>query len=138
MTAEATTLSDVIGRRYRAAVEDGDVPALVALYRSDALLDAHVPGWRFQVRGPEAIAERTVVMPRPGRFTDFDARTTEDGLLVRFQWQQDHDHGGAAVRQLHAFRATSDGIEEQVLFCAGVWSRQLQERIAAEAPLVRP
>ena len=123
---------------YRHAVQAGDAGALTGLYAPDVLLDAHVPGWRFQVQGREAVADQMCVLPRPGRFTAFDGEPTASGLLIQFEWRQDEDAGGALVRQLHTWRLDEGRIAEHVVFCAGVWGRQLQARMAAEAPLLRP
>ena len=129
-----------IAERYRAAVEASDVAALTTLYRPEALLDAHVPNWRFQVQGADAVAETTGAgLPGPGRFTSFDAEPTASGdLLVQFEWRRLGDDSETTVRQLHLLRLDEGRIAEQVLFCAGVWSPQLRARMAAEAPLVRP
>ena len=139
---EATGVDDAasarVARQYRETVEAGDPLALAELYSSDALLDYHVPGWRFQVQGREAVARQVCVLPRPGRFTTFDAEPIPGGLLVQFAWQQDDAAGGAVVRQLQRWRLADGRLAGQLAFCAGVWSRQLQERMALEAPLVRP
>lgn len=128
----------VIAERYRAAVEAADREALAGLYHPDALLDAHVPNWRFQVQGRHAIVENTGALPGPGRFTFFNAEPTASGdLLVQFEWRQLEDDK-AAVRELHLWRIDGGRVVEQVLFCAGIWDHQLQARMAAEAPLVRP
>lgn len=127
-----------IAARYRTAVEAGDAASLAALYQSDALLDAHVPNWRFQVRGVAEVAQQLCVLPRPGAFATFDAEATASGLLVQFAWRQRPADGGALVRQLHALRLHDGRIAEQRIFCAGVWGPGLQERMAAEAPLILP
>lgn len=130
----------MITETYRKAVETGDQAALAELYAPEALLDAHVPNWRFQVQGREAVAARTAGLPGPGRFASFEAEPTASGdELMQFEWRQGEESGGAVVRELHLLRLDDDGrIAEQVLFCAGVWDPELQARMAAEAPVVRP
>lgn len=135
-TADGTSAD--IAARYRSAVEGGDSDGLAALYRPDALLDAHVPHWRFQAKGREAVAPITWAMPRPGEFTSFEAEAITGGLLVRLAWAQDGAAGGTVSRQLHVWRLFEGRIAEQLIFCAGMWDRHLQERMAVEAPLVRP
>ncbi|QBI18185.1 hypothetical protein ER308_00420 [Egibacter rhizosphaerae] len=127
-----------LAARYRVAVEADDPRVLIPLYDPGALLDVHVPHWRFQVEGRRPIAEQVCVLPRPGRFTTFDGEATRDGLLVRFEWRQNGPTGDALVRQLHAWRLRDGRITEHLVFCAGVWDRELQQRMAVEAPLVRP
>lgn len=130
----------MIADSYRKAVEAGDQAALAELYDPDVLLDAHVPNWRFQVQGREAVAARTAVLPGPGQFASFEAEATSSGdVVVQFEWRQSEDSGGAVVRELHLLRLDDNGrIAEQLVFCAGVWDPELQTRMAAEAPLVRP
>lgn len=127
-----------LATRYRTAVETGDPATLAALYQPDALVDTHVPNWRFQLQGRAAAAERACVLPRPGRFATFDCEPTADGLLVQFEWRQPVDEGETVVRQLHVWRLADGRIAEQVVFCAGVWDPRLQQRMAAQAPLVQP
>ena len=129
-----------IAQRYRTAVEAGDVAALAELYHPDALLDAHVPNWRFQLQGRPAVAAYTGgALPGPGRFAAFAAEPTASGdLLVQFEWRQHAEDGEPVVRQLHHWRLDKGRIVEQVLFCAGIWSRRLQAQMAAETPLIRP
>ena len=123
---------------YRAGVEAGDVDSLMDLFHADVLVDTHVPNWRFQLQGRDDAADRACVLPRPGRFASFEVEGAERGLLVQFAWQQDHAAGAVTVRQLHAWHVVDGRIAEQVVFCAGAWDRQLQDLMAAKAPLVRP
>ena len=130
-----------LATRYRDAVERTDLPTLTRLYHPDALLDAHVPNWRFQVIGRSEVARVTGTgLPGPGHFERFEHEATVDGdLLIQLQWHQHTEDGaGARSRQLHVLRLEGDRIVSQTLFCAGVWSPALQERMADEAPLVRP
>ncbi len=139
--SEVQTIDELLPERYRTAVEARDVDRLAALYHPEVLLDAHVPNWRFQLQGPAAVAAATGTgLPGPGRFASFAVeRTASADLLVQFEWRQDADHGGQVSREVHIFRLDDAGrIVEQVVFCAGVWDRELQARMAEESPLVRP
>ena len=138
MTAVQTP--QVTADRYRAAVEAGDLDALAELYHPEALLDAHVPNWRFQVQGARAVAETTVTgLDRPGRFASFEAEPTASGdLLVQAEWRRQTDDGESVVRELQRWRLDDGRIAEQVLFCAGVWDPQPQAQMADETPLIRP
>lgn len=130
-----------LAARYRDAVERADLATLTRLYHPDALLDAHVPNWRFQVIGRSEVARFTGNgLPGPGHFERFEPEATADGdLLVQLEWRQHTEDGtGARSRQLHVLRLDAGRIVSQTLFCAGVWSPALQQRMAAEAPLARP
>lgn len=129
-----------LAEQYRSAVEAGDLAALAGLYQPDVLFDAHVPNWRFQLQGRDAVAEHTGgALPSPGHFTSFDVTPTTAGdLLVQFEWHGPTDDGGAVVRQLHMLHLDEGRIAAQVMFCAGVWSPQLQQQMASAAPLIRP
>ncbi len=133
--------SHVIAERYRTAVENGDLDTLAELYHPQALLDAHVPNWRFQIQGRRTVAESAgTALPGPGRFATFNAEPTATGdLIVQFEWQQAEEQGGRTSRELHLWRLDDSGrITEQIAFCAGIWDQQLQARMAEEAPLIRP
>jgi ketosteroid isomerase-like protein len=133
--------TDRLTDRYRDAVEAQDLAALAELYHPDVLLDAHVPNWRFQATGRTEVARFTGSgLPGPGHFTVFEVEPLESGdLLVQFQWYQQTATGpGATSRQVHILRLREGRITEQTVFCAGVWGRALQQRMAAEAPLVQP
>lgn len=137
--SQVITDPQAVADQYRTAVEAGDLEALTDLYHPDALLDAHVPNWRFQAQGPQAIVQNTGGLPGPGRFTSLTAEPTASGdLLLQFEWRQDDDEGGAKVRELHLLRLVDGRIAEQILYCAGVWDPQLQARMTEEAPLIRP
>jgi ketosteroid isomerase-like protein len=135
---QLVTGARTIAERYRTAVEAGDPEGLAKLYHPDALLDAHVPNWRFQVQGRHAIVEHTCRPPAPGGFTSFTAEPTASGdLLVEFEWRQQPDEGGAVMRELHLWQLQDGRIVEQRAYCAGIWSQELQARMADEAPLIR-
>ena len=138
---QSATDRQALADRYRTAVETGALDALTVLYHPDALLDAHVPNWRFQRQGRQGVAETTGNgLPGPGRFATFDVEPTTSGdLLVQFEWRQDEAEGGHVSRELHVWRLDDQGrIVEQIVFCAGIWDPQLQAQMAEEAPLVRP
>lgn len=134
----STALVDTFVR----CVEPGKMDALADLYASDVLLDAHVPNWRFQASGREAVVEQMRSWFRAaGRFVELDVEPTAAGdLLVRFEWRE-HEGSASEIRsrELQVWRLDEDGrIAEQLVFCAGRWDRALVEQMAAEAPLVRP
>lgn len=52
--------------KFRKLWESNDAEGLAELYSEDALLDMNMPGWRFQVQGPEATAARSPGTSREG------------------------------------------------------------------------
>lgn len=127
--------------RFMARMEQGDFDGLTTLYTDDALFDAHVPNWRFQVRGRGEIAEQMKAwFQLPGRFHDVHEEWTAAGEpLVRFEWREREGSSTQIVsREMQLWRLNDGRIAEQLVFCAGRWDVALVERMAAEAPLVRP
>jgi hypothetical protein len=45
----------IVTERLARCLESGDFAPFARAYAPDASFDAHVPGWRFQLEGPEAI-----------------------------------------------------------------------------------
>lgn len=88
-----------IDRRGRAAVRGADTlrkclesasfAGLADLYAPQAVLDANVPLWRFQRRGPdEIIRQFQEWYPTPVRVVSWRERPTEGGVVVEFEgWQ---------------------------------------------------
>ncbi len=130
-----------LATEFTTCVEQGDFDRIAGLYTDDAVFDAHVPNWRFQAQGPDAIAEQLKGwFQLPGRFHEVQTQATECGdLLVRFAWhEQEGTDAEITSRELQLWRLAGDRIAEQVVFCAGRWDRPLVKQMAAEAPLVRP
>lgn len=127
--------------RFTSSVERGDSDQLPELYTADAVFDAHVPNWRFQVQGPAAIAEQLKGwFQLPGRFHELQTHATVGGdLLVRFAWCEQEDTEEAITsREMQLWRLAGGQIAEQVVFCAGRWDAHLVSQMTAEAPLRRP
>lgn len=128
-------------KQFMTCIEHGDDDRIATLYTDDAIFDAHVPNWRFQVQGPDAIAEQLKAWFRlPGRFDEVQTQLTVAGdVLVRFAWREREETVDAITsREMQLWRLAGDRITEQVVFCAGRWGRPLVMQMAAEAPLVRP
>lgn len=119
-------------------LESGDFAQLAPAYSPNALLDAHVPNWRFQLEGPERITGQFQSWwPTPGRLTAWGATATDDGFVVQFErwWQEGPDE--LSCRQLHLLRLEAGSVVEQVVYCAGRWGADLRAKMAAASPLVR-
>lgn len=96
----------------RESLETRDHDALASAYTDDVLLDAHVPNWRFQVKGRDAVIDLLRHwFPHPGRFTVWELQ------LLRL------DDGRSA---------------EQLVYCAGRWDEAHVTDMRRQAPLVKP
>jgi hypothetical protein len=115
-------------------------------YKPDALFDASVPNWRFQLEGGGKIVEQladwfgiqpTVLEPT--------VTLTEDGAVVDFEMRrmcpgnpaENHAPHLEGCRQAHIFRLRDGKIAEQRAYCAGEWLEEDWRRIDTEAPKVR-
>lgn len=126
--------------RFTTRIQQGEFDGIADLYTEDALFDAHVPDWRFQVQGPDAIARQIQQwFQLPGSFHDVVAHQTVSGdLIVRFEWREEEGTDRAIVsREMQQWRLAGGRIAEQVVFCAGRWDVPLVQKMAAESPLVR-
>jgi hypothetical protein len=94
------------------------------LYAPHALLDATVPGWRFQKRGPEAIsAVWSGWFEGEGAFEEMDRMPTADGEVVRYLQTGVDETGPFAAHHCHIItldKVTGLIVREQV-WCGGRW-----------------
>ncbi len=116
----------------------GEFRAAGDLYQPDALLDANVPHWRFQLQGPEAI----VATMRDGYGMPLrvaSSRTVEAGEWQIAEWEVHFEaHGEEHLfREVHLLRLAGGRIAEHVVYCTGHWDAEAIRRQAAEAPMVR-
>ena len=117
-------------------LESGDFAPLTVAYAADALLDAHVPGWRFQLEGPGAITGQFGRWwPVQGRLATWDVTTSEDGFVIQFErwWQEGDDE--VNCRHLHRLRLAGGLVAEHLVYCAGKWGPELRAEMAAASPL---
>lgn len=135
------TPTDTLTATFVRAVSSGHLDELAGLYTDDALFDAHVPNWRFQAAGRDAVLDVLRGWFRaPGRFAEFESEPTAAGdLLVRFEFRErDGTPEEIRTRELQLWRVEEGRISEQIVYCAGRWDGELVARMSAEAPLVRP
>lgn len=124
--------------RFRKVMETLDSVAIEDVYAADALIDANVPSWRFQVQGIEAIVAQY------GRWFAFGGVKV---LSIR-EWPasfgavlemalSEPDGKGADVysRQMHLLFADGDKVTRQIMYCTGTWDSETVERQAREAPM---
>lgn len=96
------------------------------LYAPTAVLDATVPGWRFQQHGPAAVAAQlSDWYADPGTFTELDRTPLPTGEAVTFtlRWQERGiEH---ATHQAHLLEVEEGRITHQQAWCGGRWPAPL-------------
>lgn len=110
------------------------------LYAEDAILDANVPDWRFQLKGAREIAAK-VAEPDwwPRASSPVVERTTVAGDTIVFELCTTfpRDGGTWLSRNAHILALDADGrIARHTMYCTGDWSPEQIVRQAAEAPMV--
>jgi hypothetical protein len=123
--------------RFLAAVTAGTgVPA--DLYAPGAVLDATVPMWRFEQRGPERIAAQlSRWYDHPGTLTEVVRTPTPDGETVRFTFEWVEPNGPWIARQSHFLTIDGGRITRQEAWCGGRWDAAQQAEIQADLDLAR-
>ncbi|MGH9149829.1 MAG: nuclear transport factor 2 family protein [Acidimicrobiales bacterium] len=115
---------------------------LAELYRPDALLDANVPEWRYQLQGRGAIRaqfEQEAAEAGTGtRVTWWRAVPTGDGVVVEVEARFDHDGEERLWRQVNILRTDGEAVTAHILYCTGIWDAATIARQAVEAPMVAP
>jgi hypothetical protein len=102
-------------------------------WTDDAVLDAVVPGWRFAVRGADAIDRQLRSWFRdPGELEELRRHVTSTGEIVELTvtWVE----GGVphAARQVHVLDLDADGrITHDNMWCGGRWPAQLLAQMEA-------
>jgi hypothetical protein len=117
----------------------GDIDGLLAWYAPDALVDAIVPQWRFQLQGPaairEALAAGELILGR--RVTHSHRAATDDGVLLEVEAWAPLDGEEQMWRGLHHIRIVDGLVTEHICYCSGFWDAATIARQAVEAPMVR-
>jgi len=137
MATKTETLTD----RVEQAIQDLDLDPIRDLYHDDVVLDVHVPTWRFQAQGPDALLNwyRDTVSHMPNPRTVWTRATpTADGAIV--EWELRVGPEGAEehlCREVDIFHTDGDRITEHVIWCTGMWDPATIARQKAEAPMVR-
>jgi hypothetical protein len=127
-----TTTTPTVVDRFLDAVATG-AGLEAELYAPDATLDATVPGWRFRVRGDQAVAaEYGKWFADPASFEELDRRPIAGGEVLTYTlaWQQDGvPH---AAHHCHRIELTADGthIAADTVFCGGRWDAALLAQMA--------
>jgi hypothetical protein len=115
-----------------------DLEELLRLCRPDVLLDANVPQWRMQLRGPDAIrsmVEEEVLGLSGLRVTASRVHRSTGARTVEVEAHFDADGEERLWREVHLLRGDATGVAEHTIYCTGVWDGDTITRHEAEAPM---
>ena len=137
MTTQAPSRTRQAVDRLLELIAAGRAGEAADLYAADALLDATVPGWRFQKRGGSAITSVWANwFAEPATFEEMDRTQAQDREVVRYLAAGTED--GRAFKVNHCHILTLDGatglIVRHQVWCGGRWyADRLQEMAEAQA-----
>ena len=137
--ASRVTYQPTIAARLFDVLAGHDIAGLRALYQPDAVVDLHVPQWRYQLAGGAAIAAAIDEgYPSPVRFTTARTFGTGDWQALEVEARFSEDGEERLFHQIDLLRLKSGLIAEHIVYCTGIWAAATIRRHAAEAPMVRP
>jgi len=105
------------------------------LLAADVVLDATVPGWRFTVRGSEAVARQYGLwFVGPAAFEELERQPVAGGEVVTYLLTWEENGVPHAAHHCHVLRFDEDGrIAQDRFFCGGRWdAARLAEMAAAD------
>ena len=107
------------------------VPA--GLFTPDVVLDATVPGWRFEVRGAEAAARQySQWFAASGAFEELERLPVDGGEVVTYLLSWVEAGVPHAAHHCHVLRFGAGGrIARDRFFCGGRWPAGLLAEMAA-------
>ncbi len=132
-TANTTTATATTERFLEAIASGAGVPR--DLLADDVVLDATVPGWRFTVRGPEAVARQYGVwFDAPATLEELERWSGEGGEVLTYVQSLEDNGVPHAAHHCHLLRFDADGrIVRDRFFCGGRWdAARLAEMAAAQ------
>ena len=130
MTATIPTTTAV--DRFLETVQTGQVDP--DLYAPDACLDATVPGWRFQARGPVQIAaEYSSWFSAPSELETLERLPVDGGEVVRYLHTLEVGGKLHAAHHVHLIRVRGDQIVSDTVFCGGRWGPEVLAQMGAAA-----
>ncbi len=137
--AARVTYAPTIAGKLLDALATHDIPRVASLYAPDAVLDAHVPQWRYQIQSGNAIA--AVIdeeYPSPVRFRTARTFGTGDWQVLEVEAWFSQDGEERLFHEIDLLRLDAGVIAEHVVYCTGIWDAATIRRHAAKAPMVRP
>ncbi len=122
--------------RFLDAVRSGEFASHDDIYTAASMLDMVVPGWRFAVKGDEAIGDEYARwFAAPGEFEELRRLPTEHGEVVEYtlSWVESGVPHGA--RHVHVFDVDVEGdrIVSDHVWCGGRWSAALLAEMGAQS-----
>ena len=104
------------------------------LFHPDAVLDATVPNWRYQVRGAPAVAaELAKWYADPGRFLAVERSGIPGGELVEFTLTWEEDGVEHTCHQAHILQLQDHQIVQDSAWCGGRWPAPLVAQMQTNA-----
>jgi hypothetical protein len=101
------------------------------LFVADAVLDATVPGWRFEVRGAHAVAAKySQWFENPAEFEELDRHRFDGGEVVTYLQAFVWNGVPHAVRHCHVLTIRDGRIAHDQFFCGGRWPAGLLAEMA--------
>jgi hypothetical protein len=98
------------------------------------VFDATVPGWRFSVRGAEAVrAELGRWYAEPGAFEELGRTPIPGGELVTFTLRWEENGVPHAAHQAHLVSLDGGRIDRDQVWCGGRWPAALLAEMAEAA-----
>ncbi len=115
---------------FVAGIAQADISTRV--FHANAVLDATVPNWRYQVRGAaEVQAELTKWYAAPGRFEALQRTGLPDGELVQFTLCWTEEGVVHTCHQAHILQVQHDRVIRDTVWCGGRWPAGLVAEMEA-------
>ncbi|HEY8827903.1 MAG TPA: nuclear transport factor 2 family protein [Jatrophihabitantaceae bacterium] len=127
-----TTLQRTAVDQFLAAIQAGTIAGCGA-WSADAVLDATVPNWRFQLTGPDAIrSEYAKWFADPGTFEDLRRLPTQDGEVVEYTLTWTEAGVPHAAHHAHILTVEDGLIAADTVLCGGRWPASLLAEMAVD------
>ena len=120
--------------RFLVAIRCARVAEATDIHDKAVVLDATVPGWRFVVRGDDAVrAEYGRWFAAESEFTELRRHATSNGEVVEYfqTWMEGDVQHGAHHAHLLTVDPVTDRITEDHVFCGGRWPAALMAEMSA-------
>ena len=127
-----TTLQRSAVDQFLAAIQAGTIAGCGA-WSADAVLDATVPNWRFQLTGPDAIrSEYAKWFADPGTFEDLRRLPTQDGEVLDYTLTWTEAGVPHAAHHAHILTVEDGLISSDTVLCGGRWPASLLAEMAVD------
>jgi hypothetical protein len=127
-----TTLQRTAVDQFLAAIQAGTIAGCGA-WSADAVLDATVPNWRFQLTGPDAIrSEYAKWFADPGTFEDLRRLPTQDGEVLDYTLTWTEAGVPHAAHHAHILTVEDGLIAADTVLCGGRWPASLLAEMAVD------